>query len=289
MSRKSNEQPVRRRLAEREAEQRQEYQISRTISDSSTKRVKKSQRDKVHRTALRRKRFHGFVFFCVFVSLIAALALSQIYFDSVYVSFNEDTDKVVKSPDFDKIARLTKEYLNDHPAQRVSFLLDQSDLNRYIQKEMPEIENAKLQKANLFSSSLTLSLRHPVAKYGDAFVDASGTVFSQNHYNEPTINIIDNSGANVEGLTAKFLSFVGQVITGLKGQELAVESVVVPSGAVRFVEFRINGVGYPFKAQIDREATGQVADIINMKKYIENKGIIPSYVDVRVEGRGYYR
>jgi len=67
------------------------------------------------------------------------------------------------------------------------------------------------------------------------------------------------------------------------------QKVVIPPRALRYVDLYLSGVSYPFKAQIDRNPANQVLDIINMKKYLDEKNITPSYVDVRVEGKGYWR
>jgi hypothetical protein len=279
--------PVRRRLAERETSSN--YAISRTISDTAKTQEQISERQKERKRNLRHRRFNSFLLACVIASLAVVVLLSQLFFDFVYISFQENTDKVTKSPDFSKISDLTKEYLGSHPLQRVVFLLDQAGLQQYIQTALPEIDEVKLQKANLFSSSLAISLRHPVAKYGNNFVDAKGVVFGNNYYDEPIISIIDNSGVASEGLSSRFLSFVGQVVTELDMRSASVESVVVPSGSVRYVEFRLSGVKYPFKAQIDRNPISQAADIVNMRDYLSEKGLSPSYADVRVESKGYYR
>jgi hypothetical protein len=281
------EPPVRRRLAERE--NNTSYSVSRTISETAKTQNQVSERQTAHKRQLRHKRVNGFLLFCLTSSLLAVLIISQLFFNAIYISFNEDTDQVIKSPDFTRLADLAKDYLNDHPLQRVSFLLDQNSLKQYIQTKMPEISDLRLQKANLFSSSLSISLRHPIARYGAEFVDASGVVFSNNFYKDPALNIVDNSGAAAGGLSGKFLSFVGQVIKELDKKVLVTDSVVVPSGAMRYVEFRLQGVPYPFKAQIDRDPVGQANDISRMKEYLTEKSITPGYVDVRVEGKGYYR
>jgi hypothetical protein len=86
------------------------------------------------------------------------------------------------------------------------------------------------------------------------------------------------------------LSFVGQVISSVAEQGGGtVEKVVIPSGAIRYVEIYLVDRSYPFKAQIDRNGTAQASDIAQMVKYLDSKGIKPSYVDARVAGKAYWK
>jgi hypothetical protein len=90
--------------------------------------------------------------------------------------------------------------------------------------------------------------------------------------------------------SSRFLSFVGQVTAELGKNDVGtVERVVIPTGAIRYVEFYLGGRKYPFKAQIDRDPVGQAADIAAMMKYVDNNKITPTYVDVRIAGKGYWK
>jgi hypothetical protein len=283
------DQPVRRRLSTSDQVKPKAYSRARTMSDVAKLRKFSSDRDKEIKREKRSHRSHMFLVSCLAISLFAVLVLTQIYFDATYVSFNDDTDKVIKQPDFDKMTVLTREYLNQHPFERVSFLMNSDGLEQYIIDKMPEIREARLQKANLFTNSLSVSLRHPLASYRNQYVDAEGMVFENNFYSSPQIEMVDNSGAGESSLSGSFLGFIGQVISGLNSSNITTRKIVIPPGALRYVEFYLDGTEYPFKAQIDRNPAHQVTDILNMKKYLESKGIVPSYVDVRVEGKGYWR
>jgi hypothetical protein len=288
-TKKPSQQPVRRRLSTSDQVRPKTYSRARTMSDVSRARKFRSERNEEQKKARRAKRSRTFLVTCLIISLSAILILTQIHFDAIYVSFNDDTDKVTKQPDFEKMTDLTREYLSRHPFERISFLLNQSGLNQHIVDNMPEIQATNLQKANLFTSSLSISLRHPLASFKGQYVDSEGVVFQNNFYNSPQIEMIDNSGAGESNLSGSFLGFIGQVLSGLNHKNLTVKKIVIPPGALRYVEFYLEGLSYPFKAQIDRQAASQVSDIVNMKKYLESKSITPSYVDVRVEGKGYWR
>lgn len=267
------------------------YGVSRALINTkkTTDLSRKRQRDFKKRE--RQKAIRGFLAFCLTIALVVVGAITQIYFDDMYVSFDgaATVNRVVKDPDYDKILGLVKGYFFENPAQRGSFLLDERRLNEYIQNRMPEILSVSITKAGLFESAVKVSLREPLARYGNRFVDEHGVIFSENFFREPDITMIDSNGMITEGVSSKFLSFVGQVISELKLHSEVVERVEIPRGAMRYVEFYLVGVNYPFKAQIDREAFSQASDIFNMKNYLSDRGILPLYADMRIEGKGYYK
>jgi hypothetical protein len=259
------------------------------MSDVAKLRKFRSDRDEELKKTKRSRFSHKFFGACLVASAVLALALTQIYFNATYVSFNDDTDSVTHQPDFVKMTTLTQEYLNQHPFERVSFLLNEEALKQYIISRMPEIKEAKLRKASLFANSLSVSLRHPLASFKNQYVDSEGVVFKNNFYSSPQIEMVDDSGAGENTLSSNFLGFIGQTISGLNDAKLPTRKIVIPPGALRYVEFYVEGVSYPFMVQIDRDASHQVLDIVNMKKYLDEKKIVPSYVDVRVEGKAYWR
>ena len=283
------EQPIRRRLSTSDRIKPKTYSRARTISDIPKAHKFRSDRDEELKREKRAHRSRVFFVVCIIISLIVALALTQIYFDATYVSFNDDTDKVTRQPDFDKMVTLTRDYLNRHPFERISFLMNGKGLEQYIIAQIPEIKEVKLQKAGLFTNSLSISLRHPIASFKNQYVDSEGVVFGENFYSSPQLEIIDNSGAGEGSLSSGFLGFIGRVVSGLGESDLVTRKIIIPPGAIRYVEFYIEGVNYPFEVQIDRNPDRQVSDIVNMKKYLDKKGITPNYVDVRVEGKGYWR
>lgn len=267
------------------------YGVSKALTSAKKTADLSRRRQRDIKKRERRKTVKNFLMFCIIVSLLVVGVITQISFDDMYVSFDGTTsvDKVVRNPDYDEILKLVKNYFFENPAQRVSFLLDRERLNGYIQGKRPEVLDVIITKAGLFESAVKITLREPLARYGDRFVDERGAVFSENFFREPDITIVDGNEMMAEGVSGKFLSFVGQVISELKLRGEVVERVEIPKGAMRYVEFYLTGAGYPFKAQIDREASSQASDMSNMKNYLSERGIAPLYADMRVESKGYYK
>ncbi|GHU08807.1 hypothetical protein FACS189431_5750 [Alphaproteobacteria bacterium] len=262
---------------------------SRTISsydiaeDSQKRATQLERKEQKKRLSRRRKVLAGVV---VLIVLLVACGLVA----SQYV-FN------INSSAPGKYIEIADNYLASHPASRFSFFLRQDDFSAYMTEQAPEVAAATLDVRPFMGGELSLAFRQPVAVWqtpsSREYVDANGVVFSNNAAVEPTVVIKDESGLDVDGAavtSGRFLNFIGQVIAGVDNGSIGkVESVSIPLGAIRYVELRLVGSSYPIKIQIDREPSSQVGDIVNMVKYLGAHGLTPSYVDVRVENKGYWK
>lgn len=104
---------------------------------------------------------------------------------------------------------------------------------------------------------------------------------------EPTVEIIDESGA---GITIRTKNFIGQVERDLKDLGYNVTRVAVPAGKRREVDVYVEGVSYYLKMNVDRGSAVSAEDADRMIRYIASlPGVEPGYVDVRVEGKAYYK
>ena len=86
------------------------------------------------------------------------------------------------------------------------------------------------------------------------------------------------------------LKFVGRVIALVGDSGVArIQSVELPTNSTRQVDFKLKDHPYLIKAHLDRDPAGQAADIVNAVRYVESKSIRPTYLDVRVASKAYYR
>ena len=70
---------------------------------------------------------------------------------------------------------------------------------------------------------------------------------------------------------------------------LKVTKVVLPTGKSRELYVDIEGVEAYFKVNIDRGTAVSAEDIERMARYLGEQDLHPSYVDVRIEGKAYYK
>jgi hypothetical protein len=104
---------------------------------------------------------------------------------------------------------------------------------------------------------------------------------------EPTAPIIDeNTGENI---SARVKSFVANLEEDLGAKEITIDRVVLPAQKAREIRVFIDGRSEYYKMSLDRGSAVQAEDLARMKHYLEEKGIEPGYVDLRVEGRAYYK
>ena len=127
----------------------------------------------------------------------------------------------------------------------------------------------------------------------ELFVDSEGVSFNVNNFEKPSLNIIDDSGAIVSNgknvASSSFFSFIGKLVSAANKQGLEVSKIRIPPLSLRQVEVSVKGVSYFARMSTADSAEGQ---IINFKKAIEyfiTHKISPNYIDLRIEGRGYYK
>lgn len=68
-----------------------------------------------------------------------------------------------------------------------------------------------------------------------------------------------------------------------------VKKVTLPTGMSRELYVDIEGQAGYFKVNLDRGTGVTAEDITRMMKYLSEHDLHPEYVDVRVEGKAYYR
>ena len=104
----------------------------------------------------------------------------------------------------------------------------------------------------------------------------------------PTVNIINENGQNDE-ISNRVKTFVARVEEGFSDNDLRVDHAVLPSGRIREVDVFLKGRGERYKMNLDRGVAVQVEDAVRMKKYLDQNNLQAEYVDIRVEGRAFYK
>jgi hypothetical protein len=265
-----------------------------TLSTFHAVEREKSDRQKERDLRAWRRKLSGILLIVVLICGMGLLALTQFSGSFVNVSSNVST---LKTSEMDRYKNIVDEYLSKNPFERFNFARRNKNLLNYVAEQAPEIKNVKISQAGMLLGKLQLEFREPVAMWKAAstasYVDAEGAVFSRNYFEISAVMITDNSGVTVDGNTvtsSRFLGFVGRVTAELEKSDIGVvERIVIPTGEIRYVEFYLNNRSYPFKAQIDRDASSQAADIAAMAKYLDNNRIVPAYVDSRVAGKSYWK
>lgn len=107
---------------------------------------------------------------------------------------------------------------------------------------------------------------------------------------QPTIEIIDEDTTPGSQITSRMREFVAQVEVDLTELGLKATRAVVPSGSLRQVNIYLDGKNGYIKTLLDRGAGVTAEDISRMLNYLESIGVGDfEYIDVRIEGKAYYK
>ena len=200
--------------------------------------------------------------------------------------------------DTTKYQDLIDDYFGSRPLERFQFALNENGLLGYVQQRAPEVRQLSVESGSLFGKGVaTLEFREPLVGWQirdkTYLIDGDGVTFQTNHFGSPSVTVHDASGVNPsDGIIAsnRFLSFLGRVISGVNKSGVGtVSKVTIPAGTTREIDLSLTGKPYRIKLQMDREPSGQVADVVAIVQYLSQRGIIPEYVDVRVPSKAFYR
>ncbi|MBQ6394613.1 hypothetical protein IJH97_02590 [Candidatus Saccharibacteria bacterium] len=103
----------------------------------------------------------------------------------------------------------------------------------------------------------------------------------------PTVRIEDGGGTSY--VTEKMKEYVGRVERDFQSYGRKVVRAVIPAGKTREIDIYLDGRDEYYKLSIDRGSAVSAEDAVRMIKYLDERDIHPEYVDVRVEGKAYYK
>ena len=190
------------------------------------------------------------------------------------------------------------EYLSLNPAQRLRASLDENSLSSFVSAQLPEVESLTISGApGIAETNFAITFRTPVAGWQmngkQYYVDTYGVVFEKNYYTAPSVQIVDESGITPEQGVAiagkRLLGFVGRVVSLAGERGYTVTQAILPANTTREVDIVREGSSTRAKLSIDRGAGEQVEDFDRVTKYLDARGIVPEYIDVRIAGRAAYR
>ena len=108
---------------------------------------------------------------------------------------------------------------------------------------------------------------------------------------EPTIEIIDADASATGGvITNRMRQYIGQAEVDFKDLGYSPIKAVIPAGAIREVDFYLDGYSGYIKLFIDRPSAVSVEDADRLLRYLSSQGISDfQYLDVRLPGRAFWQ
>lgn len=233
------------------------------------------------------------------VAGLALLFVSYNFTAAVHISLTgDDQVRSLTAKERDDYTATVQRYLNQRPLERFNLMLNEGRLSNHVLDEHAEIKSiTPVGVSSLGELAFDLEVRKPVASWrmsGETFfVDSAGVAFKENLYDDPGVSIVDNSGAQSEEgavlISSSFLRFVGRAIAFSEQRGYQITEVTIPPLAFRQVEFTIHELPYKVLMTTSRNAGVQVEDMDNAIKHFKSQGRNPNYIDVRVEGRAFFR
>ena len=105
---------------------------------------------------------------------------------------------------------------------------------------------------------------------------------------KPTIEVINENATS--GITTRMTEYIGQLESDLRDFNLTPVKAVVPAGAIREVDFFLDGYTGFIKTTIDRGSGVTAEDTERMLRYLKEQGINDfAYIDVRIDGKAYWK
>jgi len=262
---------------------------------SSIKSDFESPRVHVHHLTKQRRVVFGGLLIALLSAMLLYLILSNFTAQAEVGVSNAAISKKINNSLYEQAIQ---DYLDLNPISRFDFALEQSALTTYVESRLPEVSLVEQKgSVGLGKTRFVISLRQPVAGWQindkQYYVDAKGISFERNYFSTPGVQIVDSSGASVDSGKAvaskRFLGFVGRVVSLSKASGYAVTQAILPVDTTRQLEIKLKEVSYSIKLSIDRPAGEQVEDMSNAIKYFANHNKTPSYIDVRVSGKAFYK
>lgn len=282
------------------------FRRSRTLQGTTSSNVKaanqkraelKSDRLKKQEQQRRRRMITTGLLAVVVMIFTVWYLISQYTVDIGTMTYSPETSR---APDDELYKKSINDYLGVRPAERFRFAMNETALTQFVAVSLPEVKRISVDGGQANITDFKLQLRQPIAswKTGDSqsFVDDEGVSFTNNYYPNPNVVITDNTGAsNTEQpgkavVSERFLRFLGRLVALTNKSGLGeVTEASLPKNTAREIDIKIKGRPYYIKTHIDRDPAATVEDIKRVVGLLEQKKVKPVYIDVRVNGRAYYK
>jgi len=104
---------------------------------------------------------------------------------------------------------------------------------------------------------------------------------------EVTVPVMDEDQRGQ--ISERVRAYIAELEQEFAQQGMTVERVTLPTGMIRTIYVDLEGRDLFVKMDIEREVKPAVEDTKKMLQYLDERDIHPGYLDVRLEGKAYYK
>lgn len=106
----------------------------------------------------------------------------------------------------------------------------------------------------------------------------------------PTVEIVDEDDASGSHISSRMRAYIGQAEADFRDLGYTPVRAVIPHGAIREIDFYLDGHPGYVKFTLDRDTAVSVEDADRMYRYLAEAGIAEfTYIDVRIGGKAYWK
>jgi hypothetical protein len=239
------------------------------------------------------------------VVLLAALLLSSLFLGTnPKVVFDGGTASQVFLHTPEAYQQAAAQLLRSSVSNRTKTTLNGSRLAAELQKQFPELESVRVSLPVLgYQPVVHLTAAQPAlvmsTASGGSYVLATDGRALVTPAQVPDIAslhlpvVTDQSGlpihAGAVALPGSTVTYITEVVGQLQAAHLTVASLTLPK-AMSELDVHLNGVPYFVKFNLMGQAREEAGAFLATKAQLERKSIHPAaYVDVRVDGRAYFK
>ena len=107
---------------------------------------------------------------------------------------------------------------------------------------------------------------------------------------QPTIEVVDEDATAGSKISSRMNLYIAQAEQDFRDLGYTPVKAVIPTGAIREVDFYLDGYNGFIKTTIDRDSAITVEDADRMIRYLADREIsVFEYIDVRVDKRAYWK
>lgn len=210
--------------------------------------------------------------------------------------------RAIPASEQESLQQMLTDYVNRNPSQAFTVSFNEQQAAQFLQQTHPEVAfiEADVSWFGIGADALRIGFRKPIVVWQIAgqryYVSKDGVAFKRYWGPQPRLKVEDQSGYQPElakedsVASQRFIGYLGQLLGKLQDSKRVgiVERVVIPP-VPQQLHLYIGDRNYPIKTNTMRNPTAQAHDIAYALKYFDEQQITPEYVDVRVEGKAYYK